>query len=134
MVAERVEKRGMFPIGMLPVPNRAAVKALAAKAPVLIVLVLSACSPAAPGPQPVGGPSQASPQRTMTIAVRGEPPSLAARPLVTFSGALAGGTHPFNATLDYKDDRGTTQPLLGEDLPRLGTETWQVFPDGTMET
>src|SRR5262249_40241829 len=70
----------------------------------------------------------------MALAVRGEPPSLAARPLVTYSGALAGGAHPFNATLDYRDDRGTAQPWLGEDLPRLGTETWQVFPDGTMET
>jgi len=66
--------------------------------------------------------------------VRGEPPSLAARPLTTFSGALAGGKYPFNATLDYADDRGTAQPLLAETLPRLETDTWQVFPDGTMET
>ena len=103
-------------------------------ASLLIPLVISACGPAGPSTQSSGASAPLAPQRTLTIAVRGEPPSLAARPLATFSGALAGGKYPFNATLDFRDDRGTTQPLLAEALPSLETDTWQVFPDGTMET
>src|SRR5438309_12102507 len=80
-------------------------------ASLLIVLLISACSPAGPSTQSSGSSAPAAPQRTLTIAVRGEPPSLAARPLATFSGALAGGKYPFNATLDYRDGRGTALPL-----------------------
>jgi len=99
----------------------------------LAVGVLVGCAPASISPS-AGSQAPSAPQKTLTLAVRGEPPSLAARPLVTFSGALGEGKHPFNATLDYRDDRGTAQPLLAEALPRLETDTWQVFPDGTMET
>jgi peptide/nickel transport system substrate-binding protein len=40
----------------------------------------------------------------------------------------------FNATLTQLDDRGLPQPYLAEALPQLNTATWQVFPDGHMET
>jgi peptide/nickel transport system substrate-binding protein len=40
----------------------------------------------------------------------------------------------FNALLDYQDERGVGKPYLAEALPQLNTDTWQVFPDGRMET
>src|SRR5581483_2981500 len=72
--------------------------------------------------------------RTLVIAARGEPPSIAARPLVPFSGALAPPTAIFNATLDENDEKGVTHALLAEALPQPNTDTWRVLPDGTMET
>ena len=40
----------------------------------------------------------------------------------------------FNATLAMNDERGRTSPFLAESLPRFDTDSWKVFPDGTMET
>lgn len=57
-------------------------------------LVALSCAPAAPVPS--GGAaveverSQTQLQRTLVIAVRGEPPSLASQELVAFSGSLRG--------------------------------------------
>jgi peptide/nickel transport system substrate-binding protein len=68
------------------------------------------------------------------ILARGEPPSIAAKPLQTFSGSLLGPVRMFNAMLDYKDERETVHPYLADALPELNTSSWQVFPDGTMQT
>ncbi len=68
------------------------------------------------------------------MLARGEPPSIAAKPLQSFSGSLLGPIRMFNAMLDYKDERETIHPYLAEALPQLNTDTWQVFPDGTMQT
>src|SRR5439155_22714166 len=40
----------------------------------------------------------------------------------------------FKGTLDYLDHRGNAQPYLIEALPQLNTATWQLLPDGRMET
>ncbi len=40
----------------------------------------------------------------------------------------------FNATLAIFDQRGQPQPYLAAELPRLQTPSWQVFPEGRMET
>ncbi len=101
-------------------------------------LVLAACvGPAAPagqsGSQP-GQPRAASSQRTLVIAVRGEPPSIASKPVASYSGLLDPPKALFNAELDYRDERETPHPYLAEGLPRLNSETWTVFPDGRMET
>jgi peptide/nickel transport system substrate-binding protein len=40
----------------------------------------------------------------------------------------------FNASLVIVDGKGTPRPYLAETLPELGTDTWKVLPDGTMET
>ena len=40
----------------------------------------------------------------------------------------------FNATLTVADERGRPMPYLAESLPQLDSDTWKVFPDGTMET
>jgi peptide/nickel transport system substrate-binding protein len=102
----------------------------------LAIVALVGCTPTGTSStqSPAAGGPPAAIQRTLAFAVRGEPPSLAARPLITFSGALSQGAAPFNATFDYRDERGTAQPVLSEGLPVLGTDTWQAFPDGTMET
>jgi peptide/nickel transport system substrate-binding protein len=74
------------------------------------------------------------PQRTVAIAVRGEPPSLAIRSVTPFTNALRVPLTLFNATLDWTDERETPFAYLAEALPQVNTESWRVFPDGRMET
>src|SRR4051812_15467053 len=98
--------------------------------------VLAACAPAAaPSGTQQGRPSQsqASPataQKVLVVALRGEPPTLATKELVGFSGALRDLQQVFNADLDGKDARGESFPYLAEQLPKVDTDTWKVFPDG----
>jgi peptide/nickel transport system substrate-binding protein len=68
------------------------------------------------------------------MVVRGELPSLAAKPLVSFSGSLDPPARLFNATLDYVDEAEQVHPYLAEAVPKLNSDTWRVFPDGRMET
>jgi peptide/nickel transport system substrate-binding protein len=68
------------------------------------------------------------------ILARGEPPSIAAKPLQAFSGSFSAPIRPFNATLDALDEKEVAQPYLAEAIPQLNTGSWLVFPDGTMET
>ncbi len=102
----------------------------------IVALSVAACAPPLAAPQ--GGEphttSPTMPQRTLVIAARGEPPTLAAKPLLPFSGSLAPPVSIFNATLDYADEDGLSHALLAEALPQAGTDTWRVFPDGRMET
>jgi peptide/nickel transport system substrate-binding protein len=104
----------------------------------LVLVSLGLGCARAPGPESGAsgtGPNVAAPppNRTLVLATRYEPPSLAAKPLrpVTSPGA---SVPLFNATLDYLDERGDARPYLAESLPELGTGTWQVAPDGTMTT
>jgi peptide/nickel transport system substrate-binding protein len=113
-------------------------KVLALQATLAIMLALSACTPAGPSagrsPDTAGRGESAASQRVLVIAVRGELPTLAVKPLVQFSGALNPPLYLFNAMLDYTDEQDVTQPMLAEALPELNTDTWRVFPDGRMET
>src|SRR5215217_243389 len=102
-----------------------------------LTLLLAAC--AQPPSSPSSGASNtaaspATPDRTLVVAVRGEPPSLAVKPLFAFTGGLNDPGSIFNATLDFADERAVNQPYLIEALPELHTDTWRVFPDGRMET
>jgi len=103
-----------------------------------LIAVGGALVSCAPSPAPSASRAVESPatqaQRTLVIAVRGELPSVAAKPIVPVTGALAPPTTLFNATLDYSDERGIPQPYLAEALPQVNTETWRVLPDGRMET
>lgn len=105
-----------------------------------VFLLLAACGPGAGSGRQQGegtagqGGSPPMPQRTLVIIVRGEPPSLAARPLVPFSGSLDAPKRLFNAMLDHVDEKEAAHPYLAEALPELNTESWRVFPDGRMET
>ncbi len=40
----------------------------------------------------------------------------------------------FNANLDIDDGQEQAHPYLAEALPKVGTDSWQVFPDGRMQT
>jgi len=105
---------------------------------IALLIVVAACGqgtgPSGPANEARSAPAPVVPQRTMVILARGEPPSIAAKPLQAFSGSLAAPIRLFNATLDYIDEREVAHPYLATALPRLNTETWQVFPDGTMQT
>jgi len=106
--------------------------------PLVAALALAACAPAVPatpsGEQGGGPAAPTAPQRTLVMAVRGEPPSLAAQELVAFSGSLQRPRELFNAQLDFRDERAVPRAVLAEALPQLNTDTWRVFPDGRMET
>src|SRR5438067_12126691 len=78
---------------------------------------------------PSGEPRQG---RTLTLAHRYEPPSLATK--VTASNGPLSTTRLFNAALALYDDQGAARPYLAQELPRLDTDSWRVFPDGRMET
>jgi peptide/nickel transport system substrate-binding protein len=40
----------------------------------------------------------------------------------------------FNAGLTIRNDEGQPVPYLAQSVPELNTDTWRVFPDGSMET
>ena len=106
---------------------------------VTVIISLAACGPAS---GPAGGgrattdqePGRPTPQRTLVIALRGEPPSLATKPLVAFTNALRPPLNLFNATLDYTDEREVPFAYLAQAIPQVNTDTWRVMPDGRMET
>jgi peptide/nickel transport system substrate-binding protein len=104
----------------------------------VLILAAAACAPSAAPASPQGGegaPAAAKmPQRTLVIIVREELPSLAAKPIVAFSGSLDPPKRIFNGTLDFVDEKEKPHPYLAEALPQLNTESWRVFPDGRMET
>lgn len=109
------------------------------RAAALLVLLLSAaCAPGRTEPTAQGGsqgPSEAPrPERTMVIAVRVEPATVAARPLTSAAVAVKASARLFNASLDLIDERNVSRPYLAEALPQLNSDSWRVFPDGRMET
>jgi peptide/nickel transport system substrate-binding protein len=101
----------------------------------MAVFVVGCAPGASPGQSASGGASRATgPQKLLVIANRGEPTSLAARSLVTAGSSVGIPPRFFNATLDLNDVRENSHPQLAEALPQFGTDSWQVFPDGRMET
>ena len=107
------------------------------------IVVLSGCAPAPPGSSTSGLSSDPSApasaetprgDRTLILAMRVEPVSLTPRPLMATGIKFKVGARLFTAGLDMNDDRGLAQPYLAEALPQVDTDSWRVFPDGTMET
>jgi peptide/nickel transport system substrate-binding protein len=101
-----------------------------------LVLLLTACAPAAGTPQRNSGEAAAParPQRTLVAALRVEPQSLAARRVGLGGVAIYLSNRLFNADLTILNDDGVAEPYLAEALPQLNTDSWRVFPDGRMET
>jgi peptide/nickel transport system substrate-binding protein len=93
-------------------------------------------TPAANAPSAAQAVPVARAARTLVLISGGELPSFAPKPLTpTASSARAGiGAAMLNARLVYMDVRGVPQPFLAEALPDLHTDSWRLFPDGTMET
>jgi peptide/nickel transport system substrate-binding protein len=107
----------------------------------LILAVASACASSASAPRAgqregarPAADSPAPPQRTLVVASRNEPPTLASKPLRFVAAPRGIGVALFNGTLDYLDHKGNTHPFLVQAVPQLNTESWKVFPDGRMET
>src|SRR6266540_3701639 len=95
----------------------------------VLALVATACGPAR---APVGESADAAgrpatPQQPLIAVIRIEPRTLAYRVSVG-SGRTAQDF--VNAGLSYRDTQDIPQPYLVDELPRLGTDTWRVFPDG----
>src|SRR5581483_7995695 len=103
----------------------------------LIALALTACgpgqrSPAGPAAAESSVPAPNAP--TLVIFLGNEPNSIATR---SFAGKGRGLYTPwrmFNALLTNVDARGVPQLELLASKPALGTDSWQVNPDGTMQT
>jgi peptide/nickel transport system substrate-binding protein len=85
-----------------------------------------------------GAPVRA-PQRTLVVVANQVPVDFAAKGLAGGVGAGTGVAENvpstiLNATLGISDERARVTPYLAESLPQLNTDTWKLFPDGTMET
>lgn len=99
-------------------------------------LILGGCAgPAAPTDSDSAAATRVTPSRTLRMAVRVEPTTIASK-----SPGLGGGVtlgtvkRIFDADLTLKDSTGVPVPYLAETLPVLNTDSWRVFPDGRMET
>lgn len=108
----------------------------AAKVLLLTTLIVAGCAPMGGAAQPgeARSPAASKPQKTLVVANRGEPVSMAAKSLVSGGTSLGIPPNFFNATLDIVDTREVRHPNLAEALPQLNTDTWRINPDGTMET
>src|SRR5687767_2233418 len=101
-------------------------RAITAVAALLLAVV--ACTPSTGTNQPAQSRQQAEPARvpgrTMVVAVRVEPTSLAPavfrEPGVTFQAT----PRFFNAGVALLDQKGLPTPYLAEALPQLNTESW----------
>lgn len=97
-------------------------------------MVLLGCSPGGrvEGQGPIGE-EQRIPGPTLVIAAAGEPATAAEKGLQT-AGLTGTPRGPFNAGLAFEDEQAVRHPELAEALPVLNTSTWEVFPDGRMQT
>src|SRR3954451_9243307 len=109
----------------------------------MIAMVLTAsCAPGAPS-SPASPASQAgsasqvsapTAPRVLTLSIAREPTFIAALAPLPSQQASDFYVRAFNAFLDLYDGDGRPVPYMAEALPALNTESWQVFPDGRMET
>ena len=105
----------------------------------MLMIAVAACAAptASPSRQPAsndGLPSATPPSRTVVMAIRVEPDSLAAKGPRQVGVSLHATKRLFNAELDIEDQRGEPVPYLATQVPQLNTDSWKVFPDGRMET
>src|ERR1051326_7554849 len=102
----------------------------------LTALAMAACtsSQASRNQASGAGASPDQPQRTLVVGLWGEPASLASVPVRDSGNSVRTATRLFNAELQVQDALGVAHPYLGEENPRLNSDTWQLFPDGRMET
>src|SRR5438105_13819007 len=88
------------------------------------VVMLSACAPAAPRQESGGADATAGQRqsRTLVMAARYEPASLASKPVRESGSGVSSTTRLFNAELDLEDGRAGIRPYLAEALPQLNTD------------
>jgi peptide/nickel transport system substrate-binding protein len=103
----------------------------------IVLVAFAGCGPTAPsGAGQSSGTANREQRvsRTLVMAVRYEPQSLAVVPLRDTGSGVSSTTRLFNAELDLKDGKSEIRPYLAEALPKLNTDSWRVLPDGRMET
>ncbi|HZT08707.1 MAG TPA: peptide ABC transporter substrate-binding protein [Chloroflexota bacterium] len=107
------------------------------------VVAAALCVFACASPQPSGAPRNAGPSaastgspssRVLRIGIQREPPTVALRPFQETFASQYVATRTFNADISIVDDNAQPHPYLVDALPQLNTDSWQVFPDGRMDT
>src|SRR5436190_7235373 len=103
---------------------------------VFAVVLLAACAPAPSRGTSSGEAAPAAPAepKTLNVGLEREPSTLALRPLRETFAATYFPNRTFNADFAFLDDQGAPQPYMIEALPQLNSDSWHVFPDGSMET
>jgi peptide/nickel transport system substrate-binding protein len=103
---------------------------------VLVVLV-NACAPAGPASpssaRPAASGAERDAGRTLQLAVKLEPEGMAPKVLVGQNNTRT-ARRLVSAYLTIKDDNGLPRAYLADMIPQLGTDSWRVNPDSTMET
>src|SRR3954468_18507432 len=104
-----------------------------------LIAVATACTSAQPAGQRSGGsePAVDGANRQPTVlrlVTRFEIQSFAAKFDEPGGGAGPYAKRPFNAGLAVIDAETRPRPVLAEQLPQLNTPSWQVSPDGRMQT
>ena len=100
----------------------------------LTALLFAGCTPAGPSSPNPSQPAPAPEQRVLTLSIAREPTFIAALAPLPSQQASDFYVRAFNAFLDLYDGQGKPVPYMAEALPALNTDTWQLFPDGRMET
>jgi len=112
------------------------------KSPMVLSLIavcltfMAGCAPAMTTRSDEPAPVAARQARTLVLVSGAELPSYAAKKLLVSASTSRAGIADslMNANLVFLDERGLPRPYLTEALPELNTSTWQLWPDGTMET
>ncbi|HZT06358.1 MAG TPA: ABC transporter substrate-binding protein [Chloroflexota bacterium] len=106
-----------------------------------VFLFVLAASCGAPSPSTPAAQSQAqtgaSTPKRITIAIKGDPPTLSDKINSAGSGGVPGVSEVqrlVQSGLAVPDDTGTLQPLMAEAVPSTANGFWRVLPDGRMET
>src|SRR5688572_12885885 len=105
--------------------------------PLVLLLVLTACSPAAAPTAPANDArlSQSAQAKTITVALQGEPASV-----LPIMGGEVGGSPAghVNGALHHRlttyDNKGNPIAQLATEIPSLERGSWVLNPDGTMQT
>ncbi|HEY3116746.1 MAG TPA: hypothetical protein VGK54_08395, partial [Chloroflexota bacterium] len=98
-------------------------------------VLMIGCSQAAPSTSsPTGQGAPSAGEKVLTVSIAREPTFLAALAPLPSQQASDFYVRSFNAFLELYDGQGKPMPYMAEALPSLNTDTWQVFPDGRMET
>src|SRR5205809_8073079 len=102
--------------------------------------LLMAC--ASPGTSPTAsdappGAAPPVPQRTLIMAADRLPVDFAGKGIAGGLGSTSGTSENipqniFNAALTLADERAQVTPYLADNIPQLDSDTWRLFPDGTM--
>ena len=102
----------------------------------VVVLLVTGCAAPAGKQTGAGAPGasetrRSGPSPTLVMAFRYELTSMSPKIAQAASGQMQ---QLFNAGLAIYDGTTTPHPQLAAELPRIGTDTWRVLPDGRMET